>query len=114
MDAQRNELFAAKFARGPDGEWFRESETEIVSNDTWLQQLTSETAISGPGVIKLLDRLPAPVPRADSANWAPRAATIGQIAYERFSGGVRRDVFQLMPRYFRRSAAEEKRDAAAN
>jgi tRNA threonylcarbamoyladenosine biosynthesis protein TsaB len=110
MDAQRNELFAAKFSRGPDGVWVQQQETGIVPNAVWLANLGSETAVSGPGLTKLHDRLPAEVPRIDSAHWAPRAATIGQIAHERFAAGARQDVFQLIPRYFRRSAAEEKRD----
>jgi tRNA threonylcarbamoyladenosine biosynthesis protein TsaB len=114
MDAQRNELFAAKFCRGVDREWVQQGETEIVPNAAWLAALDRETAVSGPGLTKLLDRLPAEVPRVDSADWTPGAATIGRIAYERFAAGARQDVFQLIPRYFRRSAAEEKRDATAS
>jgi tRNA threonylcarbamoyladenosine biosynthesis protein TsaB len=111
MDAQRNELFAAKFSRSLNGERIQQGETEIISNAVWLEGLNRETAVSGPGLTKLLVRFPDDVPRVDSALWTPRAATIGQIAYERFAAGARQDVFQLIPRYFRRSAAEEKRDS---
>ena len=108
MDAQRNELFAAKYFRDSEGAWVRQGDTEIVPNDAWLRALSRETAVSGPGLMKLRHLVPDTVRRVDSADWPPRAATIGQLGFEQFDAGARQDVFQLIPRYFRRSAAEEK------
>ena len=46
--------------------------------------------------------------------WCPRisgnpmAASIGQLAWKKFQAGQRDDIWQLVPQYFRSSAAEEK------
>ena len=45
---------------------------------------------------------------ADPANFAPRAATVGSIALPAFLGGRRDDLWGLLPKYHRLSAAEEK------
>jgi hypothetical protein len=42
--------------------------------------------------------------------WAPQAATVGALALHRKQVGMLDSADQLVPIYFRRSAAEEKRD----
>lgn len=63
---------------------------------------------------KLLDRLPAGVETLDPRYWSPRAAAIGGLAAQYYANGRRDDLMKLVPHYFRRSAAEEKRDASPN
>ena len=44
-------------------------------------------------------------------DWSPRAAVVGRLAARDYARGRRDDLWKLAPRYFRRSAAEEKWDA---
>jgi hypothetical protein len=39
--------------------------------------------------------------------WAPQAATVGRLGYLAYQAGRRDDLWQLVPHYYRKSAAEE-------
>lgn len=110
MDAQRGQLFAARFRRRDD---VCETivQTHIVDNEEWLQSLTTDTAVTGPGLTKLRDRLPAEIDVVDEDRWTPEAATVGRVGYLEFQSGRRDDLWALAPEYYRKSAAEEKFDA---
>ncbi len=115
LDAQRNQLFVARFSRGPDGDWQWRGETMLLDDDAWIAQLSasevreSTTAVSGPALAKLADKVPAWVTKIDRSRWQPKATAVGQLAWYKHQAGVRLEAAELVPRYFRPSAAEEKR-----
>lgn len=112
VDAQRDQLFAAEFRRAPSGasggEFQTPWATEVIDNRCWLDALQAGDVVSGPGLRRLLDRVPPGVVIVEPSLWMPSAGVVGQIAFEQYSAGQRDDVFQLVPQYFRRTAAEEQ------
>jgi tRNA threonylcarbamoyladenosine biosynthesis protein TsaB len=110
LDAQRDQLFAATLASGKAGREPGTSATAVVDNQDWLDSLQPGEVVSGPGLKRLADRLPPGVIVVDRALWMPTATVVGQIGFEQYSAGRRDDVFQLVPQYFRRTAAEEQWD----
>ena len=114
IDAQRRELFHARFAQEPPSEqrperhWRRSGATEVVAADVWLGQLTPQTLVTGPVLKRLSDRIPAGVSVAPAAAWDPGAETVGKLAYAAWLQGRRDDLWKLTPAYIRSSYAEEK------
>jgi tRNA threonylcarbamoyladenosine biosynthesis protein TsaB len=108
FDAQRQQVFAAEFVRGAAGDFNWARETAIVDNNQWLAKLDPAVALSGPGLEKLIARLPANISVVGREQWQPRAATVGRLGWRFYQAGRRDDVWRLVPQYFRRSAAEEK------
>lgn len=108
IDAQRNQLFAAQFDKLGETTPNVLRPTHIVDNSDWLKQLRTNSIVSGPGVQKLIDRLPAGVEVSPQDTWQPQARTIAQLGCERYEAGERHDLWKLVPEYFRKSAAEEK------
>lgn len=107
LDAQRQQLFTATFARRGD-DWEATTEPQIVDNEPWLAVLANGMVVTGAGLSRLRPRLPAGVVVVDERHWTPRAATVGRIGYVEFQRGKRDDYWKLTPRYYRKSAAEEK------
>jgi tRNA threonylcarbamoyladenosine biosynthesis protein TsaB len=109
MDAQRQELFVAKFAAG--GESRRPtivSKTQILSQAEWMGVLEAGDAVTGPGLNRLATPLRSETAVVDQGLWQPLAATVGRIGWQDFFAGRRDDLWKLMPQYYRPSAAEEK------
>ena len=106
LDAQRNQFFTARYRRQED-HLVRELPTRIVDRDAWLEQCqqVADSQVEGPGSV-------------------PPAAMVGQLAAWRLARpdqwpeddvswakqGERLELMAMVPRYFRPSAAEEKRD----
>lgn len=111
LDAQRKQIFAQRFERSNDGQMAMCGELEILDIEPWLAALPSDTVLSGPMLGRLADRIPQSVTTVDAACWQPMASATGLLAARRFAQGRRDDLWTLSPRYHRRSAAEEKRDA---
>jgi universal bacterial protein YeaZ len=107
LDAQRKELFLARF-RWEGGELRRLADDCIVSASEWLSRLQPGFVVSGTGVNRLIDRLPAGVDAVDPAYRAPHAVTVGRVAWRHYQNGRRDDLWKLAPKYLRQSAAEEK------
>ena len=105
LDAQRKELYLGRFL--PGGE--RLAEDRIVVAEAWLAGLAAGTIVTGGGLTRLTDRLPAGVRQAPQAAWEPQAATVGELAWEEYQRGRRDDLWKLAPVYLRPSYAEEKR-----
>lgn len=105
VDAQRGEVFAADYRWNPSTQ-LREavSELRIVAAD----QLSTETPLSGPGLTKLRERLPAGCLLTDSDLWQPAAGTVARIGQQQLLQGAVADLIALEPVYVRRSYAEEK------
>jgi tRNA threonylcarbamoyladenosine biosynthesis protein TsaB len=129
VDAQRQELFAARFtgdsphfsppARATPTSADREMGTvplvtgsvpsDILPVADWLAQLRPGDRVTGPTLAKLRARLPDGIEVVDSSLWQPKASTVGQLAWRAYTAGHRDDLWQLAPHYYRPSAAEEKR-----
>jgi tRNA threonylcarbamoyladenosine biosynthesis protein TsaB len=113
LDAQRKELFLARFT-WQDSALVRLDDNRIVAADAWLATLAAGTAVTGPGLDRWESRLPAGVIAVDTALRQPQAATVGRLAVERYRTGKRDDVWKLAPQYLRPSAAEEKVGQVSN
>ena len=111
VDAQRGELVAADFTRADDRSWIEATETRVLPADEWL---ASRTTVAGPALAGLVDRLPAGVNAAARSSWGPTAEAVGKLGLALYRAGERSSPFDLVPRYARRAAAEERRGGQAN
>jgi tRNA threonylcarbamoyladenosine biosynthesis protein TsaB len=108
VDAQRGQVVFGVFRRGADG-WFSPSGPwQLADLDAWLAHLPAGIAVAGPVLRGLSHELPKGVRVLDPRYWSPTAAAIGRLAARRFARGERDDLWALAPRYYRRSAAEER------
>jgi tRNA threonylcarbamoyladenosine biosynthesis protein TsaB len=105
MDAQRQELFAASF---DCVDYTNEPVTRIINIEAWLTQLRSGDSVVGPPLAQLTSKLPVGVTAVDVELWQPQAKTVGMLGYELFQQGRTIDPVQVVPNYYRKSAAEEK------
>ena len=105
LDAQRSQLFAARYACVAE-RWQPTTPPQIIDSRLWIEQLGGDLAI-GSGLERLREQLPAGQV-LDESLWQPRAATVGQLAWQAYQGGRRDDLWKLSPLYLRASAAEEK------
>jgi tRNA threonylcarbamoyladenosine biosynthesis protein TsaB len=91
--------------------WLRPTgDAELMEVDAWLGGLAAGTAVAGPVLRKLADRVPGHLTLLDPQYWSPTAAAVARLAARLHAAGGRDDLWSLAPRYFRRSAAEEKWD----
>jgi tRNA threonylcarbamoyladenosine biosynthesis protein TsaB len=112
LDAQRGELVAGSFALSKDG-WFRPVDKQrLISIDAWLSELRPGVAVAGPILKKLQTRLPPDIMVLEERLWHPRAMQVARLAARDYAAGRRDDFWTLLPRYSRRSAAEEKLERA--
>jgi tRNA threonylcarbamoyladenosine biosynthesis protein TsaB len=111
LDAQRQEVFAARFTIADDNRLHTNVPTQIVSQDRWLAELLPGDRVTGPALKRLAGRLPSSVASAPTELWQPTAAAVGHLAWQTFRDGHRDDVWMLAPAYYRPSAAEEKEDS---
>lgn len=109
LDAQRQELFVAKF-EGKETSQF--PETRILSTEEWLAKVKPGDMVVGPPLEKLGGHLPSGAKAVDESMWQPQAAVVGRLGYELYLTNRTVDPMQLVPSYFRKSAAEEKADTA--
>jgi tRNA threonylcarbamoyladenosine biosynthesis protein TsaB len=109
LDAQRQELFAAKLFVNEYHDIRVERETCIIPQDQWLTALQSDDRVIGPALKRLASRLPAGVEALPEKSWQPMATSVGQVAWKNYQAGHRDNVWKLSPNYYRPSAAEEKR-----
>ena len=107
MDAQRQELFVARFHSANEGD-DANAMTSIISQDTWLAGLKPDDHVTGPALRRLAKRLSHGVIALPEDLWQPTASAVGQLAWQLYQGGRRDDVWKLVPNYYRPSAAEEK------
>jgi tRNA threonylcarbamoyladenosine biosynthesis protein TsaB len=108
LDAQRQELFAARFVAEEDGNMPLDCETAIVARSAWLAQLQSGDRVMGLPLRALQSQLPGGVEVLAEKLWQPMAAAVGQVGWQAYQSGRRDDVWKLAPQYYRASAAEEK------
>jgi tRNA threonylcarbamoyladenosine biosynthesis protein TsaB len=108
LDAQRAELFAACF----DGAIVNNPTTQIISIDDWLAELRPGDSVIGPPLAQLAEKLPSGVEAVDKKLWTPQAGVVGRMGYDLLLAGQITDPVQLVPNYYRKSAAEEKAAAS--
>ncbi|MGE0694208.1 MAG: tRNA (adenosine(37)-N6)-threonylcarbamoyltransferase complex dimerization subunit type 1 TsaB [Pirellulales bacterium] len=108
LDAQRKELFATELLRDSAGVWREVGATDIVAADRWLAGLVAGSVVAGPGLSRVVDRVPQGVSVLDQALWRPTAGAVGAVGWRRYQAGERTSAFELLPGYVRRAAAEEK------
>jgi tRNA threonylcarbamoyladenosine biosynthesis protein TsaB len=114
VDAQRGELFVADFVRGADGGLAGAETTRVVDALGWLAELPPGSIVSGPGLAPWSSRLKGDTVPLDATLWNPTAAAVGHVAVRDFAAGRRTSAFELVPRYVRRAAAEEKRSQSTS
>lgn len=108
VDAQRGQVAAAEFGRGPDGWPAAERDWHVEDVDAWLGRLAPGTFVVGPILRKLAPRVPATLRLMDPRFWAASAAAVAEVAEHWHAAGRRDDLWKLLPRYSRKAAAEEK------
>lgn len=111
LDAQRDELFLARYVADDRSRWQRVEPNRIVSAQEWLKDLQPGAIVTGKGCEKWLAQLQARVEVVDASHWEPRAATVGRMALAAHQQGRRDNFWTLAPAYLRGSAAEEKAKA---
>ena len=110
LDAQRKELFAARYAIFPEGLLRKlEGDEPIQSGEAWLQSLHAGDVVTGSGLNRWEERIPTSVIVAPRELHEPQAATIGRMALREYERGRRDDFWTLAPCYVRPSYAEEKK-----
>jgi tRNA threonylcarbamoyladenosine biosynthesis protein TsaB len=108
LDAQRGEIIAGSFIRSDDG-WFHPTGPHrLLATDCWLAELHPDIAVAGPILKKLQSSIPPGIMVLAERFWHPRAAQVARLAARDYAAGRRDDLWTLLPRYSRRSAAEEK------
>ncbi len=113
LDAQRKELYIARFRISGDN-LTRLEPNRVIAAGAWLESLQPGTIVSGPGVARLVDRLPAGVVASLSDHRDPQATTVSRLAYRQHQMGRRDDLWTLAPQYLRPSAAEERTGQVSN
>ncbi len=109
LDAQRRELLVGSFASQASGMPRSLSLPRRLGEPAWRDTLTRGTLVCGPAVAKL-SSLPAGVQVVNATGDRLLVETIGRLGWQRAQEGSWADVWTLTPDYFRKSAAEEKRE----
>jgi tRNA threonylcarbamoyladenosine biosynthesis protein TsaB len=106
-DAQQDKLYVQSFVRSIEG-WQASSELMIRSVADWLAAREASAWVTGPGLHKWAERLPAEVPMVDASEWEPRPESLLRLGLARYHAGQRDDVWKIEPLYLRPSSAEEQ------
>jgi len=108
LDAQRQELFVARFEAHDSDTEPDDCVTTIVSRDEWLARLEPGDHVTGPPLRQLCSQLPTDVVAVPESLWQPLASVVGRVGWLAYQAGRRDDLWKLVPQYYRASAAEEK------
>jgi tRNA threonylcarbamoyladenosine biosynthesis protein TsaB len=108
LNAQRQELFVARFVDTERDNQWTDCDTTIVACDAWLTQLKPGDRVTGPPLSSLKALLPPGVAAVPQEFWQPMAAAVGRVGWHAYQRGQRDDVWKLAPRYYRPSAPEYK------
>jgi tRNA threonylcarbamoyladenosine biosynthesis protein TsaB len=105
-DAQQDKIYVQPFMRDMNS-WHPLAELAIRPFADWLQK-REPAWITGPGLRKWAERLPAEVPVVDVSLWEPQSASLLRLGLIRYTTGERDDAWTLEPLYLRPSSAEEQ------
>jgi tRNA threonylcarbamoyladenosine biosynthesis protein TsaB len=108
-DAQQDKIYVQEFARPAAGESLSAVSPLVIQPlAAWLEKRGGACWITGPGLGKIADKLPADVVPVGAAQWYPLPQTLLQLGWMRYQKGERDDVLTVEPLYLRPSAAEEQ------
>ena len=108
VDAQRGDVVAATFQRGAGGHFEPVGPGALMPIGQWLESLAPGTVVSGPALKKWSEPLPPGISALAREYWPPMARHLARLAYRYYAAGRRDDIWNLVPVYSRRAAAEEK------
>jgi tRNA threonylcarbamoyladenosine biosynthesis protein TsaB len=108
LDAQRQELFVSSFMAGQSLPEQPRPATDVVSIEKWLKSIEPGDCVAGPPLAKLRNQVPADVTIIDETLWHPKAAIVARLGLQLFEHGQTISPLELVPHYYRKSAAEEK------
>jgi tRNA threonylcarbamoyladenosine biosynthesis protein TsaB len=106
-DAQQDKIYLQPFVRTVEG-WRSAAPLAVRPFAEWLADRRTDAWVSGPGLRKWADRLPAEVPRLTAERWEPLPESMLRLALLRWRGGESDDVLSAEPLYLRPSSAEEQ------
>ncbi|QDT68040.1 tRNA threonylcarbamoyladenosine biosynthesis protein TsaB [Planctomycetes bacterium MalM25] len=108
LDAQRRELFAARFV--PNGvQWAREESTQRLSRAALCDYLREGDRVVGPVAESLADSVEGGTPvGVEFVTAEPQAEAVLRAAHRRWRDRQADSVLGIAPQYFRLSSAEEK------
>ena len=110
VPAQRGQVFASLLKWSIEhGEYQSLTEPTWWDPVAWLKEAPAEAMYTGPGVSLLQQAAGEELRLADASLWTPRARTVARLAWRQYQTGRRDDPMQVVPKYVRPSAAEEKR-----
>jgi tRNA threonylcarbamoyladenosine biosynthesis protein TsaB len=109
-NALRGDVCAAEYRHDSSG-WTCTIPAKLRSLEDWKLDVTDQALVTGPGVLPLQDELTG-LRLGPEALQVPQAKAIAELGAQRARQGLLADLWTLAPFYMRRSAAEEKADAA--
>jgi tRNA threonylcarbamoyladenosine biosynthesis protein TsaB len=111
-DAQQDRVYVQRFARGEPGAGpVPVTPLTIQPVAGWLASLPAGGWVSGPGLRKCRERLPAGVSVVEGGLWDPAPETLLCVGLRRYCRGERDDLWAVEPLYLRPSSAEEQWEA---
>lgn len=110
-DAQRGDLYVGEYVRSDAG-LTPSAPVQIANAGGLAAGRSPDDLVTGPGLERYASLFAGRCRVAPSSEWSPRAVTIGRLGLRQAAVGEFADQWTIEPFYLRRSAAEEKRDAA--
>lgn len=110
LDAQRGDLFVAEYRLPWEHSPEHSDPTRLQSKSTWLGQLAQDDLVMGAAALQ--QELPSGIRFAELPPSENVAEATGRLGWHFLEWGQTTSPFDLVPRYYRESAAEEKRRLA--
>jgi tRNA threonylcarbamoyladenosine biosynthesis protein TsaB len=107
-NAYRQQVFAGRVPLSQRQSIRHCDQVALLTIDEWLHLLRKGDWVTGPGLTMTASQLPTGIQIVDRSLWPPTAAMVGRVGWSRYQAGRRDDLWQLVPCYLRKSAAEEK------
>jgi tRNA threonylcarbamoyladenosine biosynthesis protein TsaB len=108
-DAQQDKVYVQEFERlAPGGPLSPSSHLTIQPIGDWCAAHAEPLWVSGPGLRKFADKLPAHLIVVEATHWDPQPETMLHQGLKRAASGEYDDLYALEPLYLRPSAAEEQ------
>jgi tRNA threonylcarbamoyladenosine biosynthesis protein TsaB len=106
-DAQQDKVYVQAFER-TGMEMMAQGALRIEPFGQWAQEQTDLFWVSGPGLRKWREHLPAALRPVDVSLWDPQPESLLRLGLTRFRKGQRDDVWLAEPLYLRPSSAENQ------
>lgn len=112
MNAQRQELFVGRYIRTSDRNWAESAPLAIERVSDWVSKLRPDDVVTGPGLENMSQEVSQRCRVLAPEYWQPNARWVGRLGLQYAQTGQLTTCWELRPLYIRKSAAEEKWDAA--